>query len=1198
MARKDDIERLDSFERVLLRPDAFIGSIATLEAHPAFVLDAATGAVVEREVDWNPGLERIFTEILSNAIDNKWKEPPATYIKVTLDRETGEIEVENDGRGIAVEKQTYRVKNRRTGKVIEEELYPGEVAFGDDCSSSNYKDGQQRKTSGRNGIGAKAANVFSASFRVACRDADAHRLFEQAYERNGQDVAEPTVKRDARKTHMVRVRFLPDYPRFGYSQNPLREGYEDVFSLFALRAYEAAMTTGLRVSLNGQALGTRTLVQFSKLFDAAAKRVLLAAPNGDECLVMERADPPELGLAQPLHHSYINGIRTAAGGVHVDPWVKGLVSRVVQGYNSKAKGKKATAQHVYPFLTLFVRAEAFDVAFSAQTKDRCTGPKIQLAEPPDGTAASGASKAFGDLLAQTAARLLKWDFVKALRARLDGGSEPAKAKARKHVCFGDKGVDANWAGKKRAQECHLYGTEGNSAKTLADAGRAAMKAQDWMGTLAFRGKFVNTTNATAACALENKEIQLLKDALGLRDRVDYSKAENRKTLRYGKFVVFSDQDPDGLHIRGLLMNFFYRGWPELYDAGFVVVKNTPVIMAVPKAPAAKGRPPAQRKQAAKRKQPAKTAGGGKVLTWYTETDFDAWSATAPARAKKALRVNYYKGLGSFRKEDAPQIFVHDSKACVMSRDAATPDFMELGFDGKQAAWRKPWIVASLAPPPQDALCEREEGERGAAALHPFVYDGPLTLSEFVDDQLIIYCRVSLPRAIPNMYDGFNSAQRKVMFTLVQKGVKGEIQVERLTGAVYEMTSYHHGPTSVHGTIIGLAQAYPGSNNVPLLERSGLFGSRVEAGHDASDPRYLATKLDPVFSRIFRPEDAPILAMVREADGPPEVRQFAPVVPMLLVNGAVGIGSGFSTEVPSYDPARLVAWVRAWLAGTHAGLPLLAPWYRGHKGRVELVLDKGVPVSWTSRGIVRELKGEGGRGRVWEVTELPVGVPTAKFRAWLEYLETGRPPEKKGAKKPLPRIEPVLYEFLEGQAGDVDEVRIRLRARDAFDPELHLQTLHKAQFLAKTRSLRNIRALDENGYPRKYATVERLLEDFCKWRLGVYARRKAHQLEALARELGRARQKHRFVRLVVDRELELNLPDAELTAAMLGRGLEQEEGSFDYLLALHMRSMTAKKLAELEAEAAALSERRGRLEATPPEALWEAELAELEAHLPE
>eukprot|EP00435_Cladocopium_sp_Y103_P012951 s463_g3.t1 len=201
------------------------------------------------------------------------------------------------------------------------------------------------------------------------------------------------------------------------------------------------------------------------------------------------------------------------------------------------------------------------------------------------------------------------------------------------------------------------------------------------------------------------------------------------------------------------------------------------------------------------------------------------------------------------------------------------------------------------------------------------------LRAFLREELVLFAKYDVERAVPCMVDGFKPGQRKVLFGAFKKKLNSEIKVAQFSGYVAEQSAYHHGEASLQGTIIGMAQDFVGSNNVNLFEPRGQFGSRLQGGKDHAASRYIFTCLSKVTRCIFPEEDDAVLEHLFEEGHQIEPRFFCPIIPMVLVNGADGIGTGWSSSIPNYNPRDLIANLRLMLRGE---APVaMTPWLPHH-----------------------------------------------------------------------------------------------------------------------------------------------------------------------------------------------------------------------------------------------------------------------------
>jgi DNA topoisomerase-2 len=176
----------------------------------------------------------------------------------------------------------------------------------------------------------------------------------------------------------------------------------------------------------------------------------------------------------------------------------------------------------------------------------------------------------------------------------------------------------------------------------------------------------------------------------------------------------------------------------------------------------------------------------------------------------------------------------------------------------------------------------------------------------------------------------------VLYGSFKKKLTDECKVVQLAGYIAEQTAYHHGEASLHSTIVNMAQDFVGSNNIPFLEGIGQFGTRSQGGADFASPRYIFTKLSPITRSLFPESDDPLLEYLEEDGHVVEPKYFIPVIPTLLINGSQGIGTGWSTNVPSYNITDIIKSVEMKIRGLSNNdiISKLKPWYHGFNGTIE------------------------------------------------------------------------------------------------------------------------------------------------------------------------------------------------------------------------------------------------------------------------
>ena len=886
----------------------------------------------------------------------------------------------------------------------------------------------------------------------------------------------------------------------------------------------------------------------------------------------------------------MNAICTTKGGSHVNAVVDKIAEALAEKATKKARGGKGVdikAFQVKQHMSVFVNCLIENPAFDSQTKDMLTTRQKDF----------GSVVAIPDAFMKRACKLLI-DRVMAW-ARFKETAELVKISGTKKVNL--RGIpkldDANFAGGARAERCTLILTEGDSAKTLAISGLSVV-GRDCFGVFPLKGKPLNVRDCGMAKMMDNAEIQAIVDIVGLKFNVTYTK-ETLKTLRYGSVMVMADQDHDGSHIKGLIINFIHAYWPSLFQIkGFLCEFITPIV---------------------------RCTRGPSVLSFYTMPEYHTWQALP--ENQRGWGVKYYKGLGTSSAAEARDYFrAIDRHRIDFEYEGPESDAaMVKAFDKKHADERKAWLLAVKAGTFVDY----------SKAAMPY--------SVFVNDELSLFSLADNIRSIPSAIDGLKPSQRKIMFGCFRRKLTAEVKVAQLTGYISEHAMYHHGEMSLAATIVNMAQKFVGSNNVNLLYPSGQFGTRLMGGSDSASSRYIFTKLSPVTRTVFDPRDDAILTYLKEDGTDIEPMWYLPVIPMALVNGGSGLGTGWSTDVPSYNPLDLIAAVRAKLRG-EAAAPLL-PWFKGFTGTV---VAKDATHFYTTGKAVLDAE-----ACTVTISELPVGVWTQPYKAFLEGLITGvhssasaagkpkgvkalarsGPKAKAAPKKTAPkakaaakaRVPPLQTSGSEESSAVLQQSPVTVAApapphltvlsvTDNSTEDLVLfkvkvspesvaklateQALLKFFHLEASFTTTNMHLFDENMKIRKYDRPEAVLDAFFDLRREYYGKRHRHLVEVLTDEWARLDNKMRFLTMVTTGEVVVTQAHSDLVARLHGAGFTvfDDDAAYDYLLSIPIRGLTLERIRTLEGERNTKMRDLTALQAQTPDMLWETDLADLEKQL--
>jgi DNA topoisomerase-2 len=1128
----DAYKKLSHREHILELPDTYVGSVETHEEW-RWVLDG--DRMAHKKISFNPGFYKLFDELIVNARDARVRSVksvnPIKHIDICVKEVDSvlSISVENDGDGIPIEQHS------------EHKVWVPELIFGHLLTSGNYDKAEEKIVGGKNGYGAKLVNVFSHEFKVEVRSPSHGQKYVQVWKDHMSKCEKPSIRADKGKG-FVKVTYTPDLSRFvGFNDS-------DMLNVLKTRTYELAAVCGkdVKVSWNGAVVGSNTFEKFVRLFltegstslvyEACGLRWEVAAVLSRNLYSEESAGSDEGARSV----SFVNGINTVKGGKHVDTVVRSVLGDFCEAATKKKVPVKPG--QIRDAVVFFVNATIVNPSFDSQTKESLTTPAAKF-----GSAFKSEKLVDG---------LMKIGLLEeaqhALEAKSAKDAKKTDGTKRKTLRGFPKLEDALWAGAARSSECTLILTEGDSAATSAISGLNIVGRERY-GVFPLKGKMLNVKDISQEKFNKNEELTAIKAILGLRQGQKY---KDKSSLRYGRVMVMADQDHDGSHIKGLLMNLFHTEWPELMKMGFLCSLATPLLKASRRS---------------------------EVLSFYSMGEYERWLQN---RVTTGWTIKYYKGLGTSTKQEAREWFERLTEI-YYDWDDRTDDSLSLAFNKKRSDDRKEWLAGY---DPKRIL------DIGGGGHVPY--------TRFINDELIHFSNADNLRSLPHIIDGMKPSQRKILYGCFKRGLRSEVKVAQLAGYVSEHAAYHHGEVSLCGTIVGMAQNFVGSNNVNLLVPNGQFGSRLLGGKDSASPRYIFTYLEPMTDKIFRKEDASILKHLEDDGMMIEPEYYLPTVPVLLLNGCVGIGTGFSTDIPPFNPSDIVRVLKQRLDGVLSSLrPVtLKPWWQGFKGEVVSVGDG----TYITKGIVAF---DDTKNTV-TISELPVGVWTKDYKTFLDEMASVEKPMKDGEKVPKAMEyaytddgKPVLKGF-DDLYTDEEVKFILYFDEDTYeDMKAHPEDFEKRFRLTSSWRTSNMVAFDTEMKINKYATVGHMLEAFYEPRLAAYERRRCAEMERLEADAVEADAKARFIRAVLDGSLDLRrATDPEIVGGMKKHNLPalnsdkdvEKVESYEYLLKLRMDRVKATAVEDAEASVLAAKAAVAELEATTASELWLKDLVEFEA----
>ncbi|ETK71439.1 hypothetical protein F441_21807 [Phytophthora nicotianae CJ01A1] len=1163
---KQSIEQIyqkkTQLEHILLRPDTYVGSIEHVE-QSMWVFDDEKKRMVMKKINYVPGLYKIFDEIIVNACDNKQRDKSMNTLKVTIDVENNEISVWNNGKGIPI------VLHK------EHKVYVPELIFGHLLTGSNFDDKKKKTTGGRNGYGAKLANIFSNEFVVETADSSTKQRYKQVFENNMGKKNPPSITKWAQKDFTC-ISFKPDLERF-----KLDFLNDDIVSLFKKRVYDVAGVSGkgLNVFLNGEKIPIKSFPQYVALYPGprgyeAEKEDEDPEENGDddEDYTEEKSKKAKAAKAKPSNVtkngvifekpderwqvgvgmsedgfqqvSFVNGICTTKGGQHVSYIVDQITSKLVSVLKKKNKGEAVKPNYIKNHMFVYVSALIDNPAFDSQTKETLTTRANSF-----GSTFNLSDKFLKQLeKSGLVEKILSFAaFKQTAELRRKGGSSGKRSR----LTGIPKLDDANHAGTAKSKDCTLILTEGDSAKTVAVGGLAVV-GRDYYGVFPLRGKMLNVREASHSQILKNDEIQNVVKILGLKYGQKY---ESTKGLRYGHLMIMADQDHDGSHIKGLVINLIHHFWPSLLHVdGFLQEFITPIV---------------------------KCTKGRTKEVFYTMPEYEAWRERT--NQGRGWVIKYYKGLGTSTAAETKEYFsdlqTHQIGFTYDGDEDA--DVIDMAFSKKRVEDRKEWL-------------------RGYEPGTYVDYDvDEMGYTEFVNKELILFSMADNIRSIPSAMDGFKPSQRKVLFCCFKRNLRSELKVAQLAGYVSEHSAYHHGEQSLQGCIVNMAQDFVGSNNIHLLSPIGQFGTRLMGGKDSASARYIFTNLEQLTRRIYDPLDNDCLKYLNEDGQSIEPEWYIPIIPMVLVNGSDGIGTGWSSSVPNYNPLDIIKSLRQMINGEEVSP--LTPWYRGFTGHiVEKTNSRGTD---TGNYIVQGLYDVTDDSTL-VISELPVKTWTQTYKQYLEgLLDAG-----------------TIKDFKENHTDVKVLFTITMEPKALSDITKAPGGIVKKFKLESSLSTSNMHLFDAAGHIKKYDNPKDIMEEFYGIRLEYYERRKKSMLQKLQDQIKLLSNKARFVLAVVEGKLIVNnRKKQELLEELIAEGYDQivpktkkktdsedsnesedEEPSvadasrgYDYLLSMKIWSLTKERVDKLRAELQEREQEYTVLEGRTVQDLWLTDLDALE-----
>ena len=1030
----DEYIELSEIDHCLARSDIYIGSrkLELTELHITNLDENGKPFFVKKPILYSEGFRRPFIEGFSNMTDNLQRS-----IKDKID--PGDIKIETDGKTMIFYNEGRAINIKRHPK--SNNIWTPEMIFGRLRTSNNFDDTVNRQTAGRFGLGAKLINIYSKNFDIEIANKNQNIIYKQSYSNNMREKTEAIISEYKGDKSYVKISYVLDFDYFYDQHKDIERKYmNDTMCLFMKYIIDSSFIYKIPIYFNN--------IKFQ--YSSFEEYVGLYGINLNECNhIVFRDKESEICIIDTAYvsntYSFVNGLPVESG-VHVEAWMDLITEIISPKFVEKNKKneekKKITKREVRQHLTIFLNCFLDKPTFDSQTKLHLKSPKPKMT-----------------IEYSVLEQMYEWDIMNALESYIKGKESKILKKTdgskNKYVDV-EKLNDAPAAGTKESQKCVLMISEGDSAVSFAldIIGQLGDEKRPYLGCYPLRGKLLNTQKAKVEKIMDNRVITELKNIIGLKENVDYTIDHNFNGLRYGKILILSDADLDGIHIRMLFVNIFGTQYKSLLQRGFIGALITPLIKCKM----------------------------DRAIKWfYSPSEYSNWIKEDPTRIK--YKIDYKKGLASFDRKDKNEIPFIAKQLLIVNYfwDENAENSLSLAFGDKSSDLRKQWL---------------NSWSKDLEMYVPKISNENRNISDAINKELILYSRYSLQRAIPKL-DGLKTVQRKILFVSL-KSLKEPTKVSNFAGRVIEECDYDHGNTSIEEAVIGLAQTFTNSNNISLLRGVGGFGSRMMNGDDSGSSRYIKVALAPITKYIFRDEDSIILKFLEEGgERSKEPATYYPIIPMSVINGLIGIGTGYSTKTPSYNPSDIINWIKILIKAKKENksieLPKLIPWYRYFKGKI-YEDGKGNIIS---EGIF-EINDK--NNKICYVREIPIGVSINDYQSSTlsslikNKVIAGFKPHSKSNDK------------------NMDDMDIKIEIEGMNNPS------NKKLGLVRNISTTNMTYLDENNEIKKYKHINDLLKDFFIMRLQKYGERKIAYLKYLESDIIHKKLKAKFIEDVINEKL--------------------------------------------------------------------------------
>lgn len=884
------------------------------------------GLVYKTTKNHSPALLKIIDEPIENASDVALK-GKVTDICVNYDSKTGKLIVYNNGKGIkhSIHKEGSKFLGR---KIHTPELIFTVFRAGSKLGADGSDEG------GCNGVGVKLTVVHSDN--VNLQTVYKNKIYKQNYSMDlgkKELVVEPPVIEDYEGESFTQLEFLPHYERFGYTNQPTKDDTKEIIDIIRYRLLHLATFLSFKkvnITFNDERISVKNSLDLLNLIEQNehAVKYPIIKTKGDKDKFIEYAVAVRSGKF--VTTSTINGL-VVLDGTHITHLTRAVNAKIKD--LSKDKDKKIDCKNYM----CIVSSSWLNVPnWGSQSKDRL---EMKETDFKDFTFKDSViTKIAKDVLEKSKAI----DLRKVVKQKIDKKLVYDKYTAAKKL---NKGNNT------------LFIAEGDSAMLLLQRGLAmgnSSYTSDNTGLFSLGGVPSNIAKGITETQdedgedieiasekfYESKVFGALVQCLKVDPSKTYKTKEEMKTLTYQKVVICVDADLDGIgNIASLVLQMFFRLWPNLFKHNFIRIWNSPILRVTTK--------------------------GGKLLKEFKfDQEFKEWEESG--QMPKDAQVAYVKGLAGHSDKYIKGMFQQFERDLVnMTTGTHTKDEFEIFF-GKDSTFRKEILSTPVVDFTKEEIDDMNDGSKS------------LLCDRHLRKNTQSFQIYAMHRTIPGL-DNLTPVRRKALTSFYKHNVTSPLKIYMAAGRIAFEYLYHHGDASINGALIKMAQDYPGSNNISLLVKDGQVGSRNRRGKDAGSARYVGASLRKnTVEALFPKDDFPILPKSFTDGTEVEPQYYLPTLPLPILEFNKSVSYAWCLEVYPRDIDVVCKVLTKLCKGEEISdkdkkIPLSK---KGFKGTLKFQNTEDGREQIYMKGLYKQLKE--GKTDILHITELPLCVTPKKI----------------------------------------------------------------------------------------------------------------------------------------------------------------------------------------------------------------------------